>query len=92
MDMRAIDVKAMWHPQGLSELQGILNGNILHSTFDFGQGTPIWKNPIKKVHLLGSFSIRKDLLAQETESVLHYYKSTMPLENKVRIIDPNFGT
>ena len=41
MDMRAIDVKAMWHPQGLSELQGILNGNILHSTFDFGQGTPI---------------------------------------------------
>ena len=50
------------------------------------------KNPVKKVHLLGSFSIRKDLLAQETELVLHYYKSSMPLENKVHIIDPNFGT
>ena len=50
------------------------------------------KNPVKKVHLLGSFSIWKDLLAQETELVLHYYKSSMPLKNKVHIIDPNFGT
>ena len=50
------------------------------------------KNPIKKVHLLGSFSIRKDLLAQETKLVLHYYKSSIPSENKVRIIDPNSGT
>ena len=50
------------------------------------------KNPIKKVHLLGSFSIRKDLLAQETKLVLHYYKSSIPSKNKVRIIDLNSGT
>ena len=50
------------------------------------------KNLVKKVPLLRYFSIRKDLLAQETESVLHYYKSSMPSENKVCIIDPNFGT
>ena len=48
MDTRAIDVKATWHPRGLSELQGILNGNILHFTFDFGQGTPIWKESRKE--------------------------------------------
>ena len=48
MDTRAIDVKATWHPRGLSELQGILNGNILHFTFDSSQGTPIWKESRKE--------------------------------------------
>ena len=51
MDIRATDVKATWHPYGLSELQGILNGNILHFTFDSDQGTPIWK----EFHKEGTF-------------------------------------
>ena len=50
------------------------------------------KNLIKKVLLLRYFSIRKDLSTQETESILHDYKSSMPSENKVRMINPNSGT
>ena len=59
MDTRATDVKATWHPWGLSELQGILNGNILHSTFDSGQGTPIWKESCKEGTFIRIFFHKK---------------------------------
>ena len=36
-------VKATWHPHGLSKLQEIPNGNILHPTIDPGQWTLIWE-------------------------------------------------
>ena len=39
-DTRWTDIKAMCHPHGLSELQGILNGNILHPMIDPSQWNP----------------------------------------------------
>ena len=47
MEIRAMDVKAMWHPHDLSELQGILNGNVLLSTIDPCQKPPIWEESHK---------------------------------------------
>ena len=67
MDIRATDVKATWHPYGLSELQGILNENILHSTFEPSQGTPIWEESHKIRTFIRILSIRRYVLAQETE-------------------------
>jgi len=40
MGPRPTDTKAMWHPHGLSKLQGILNGNILRPTITPGQWSP----------------------------------------------------
>ena len=40
MGPRTMDIEAMWHPHGLSKLQEILNGNILHPTIAPGQWSP----------------------------------------------------
>ena len=64
MDMRATNVKAMWNLHVLSELQGILNGNILRPTLGFGQRTPIWEESHEICTFIKIFSIRKDLSAQ----------------------------
>ena len=61
--IRATDVKATWHPYGLSELQGILNENILHSTFELSQGTPIWEESHKIRTFIRILSIRRYVLA-----------------------------
>ena len=37
MGLRPTDIMATWHPHGLSELQGILNGNTLRPTIAPGQ-------------------------------------------------------
>ena len=37
---RLMGIRVTWHPHGLSKLQGILNGNILHLTVDLGQWNP----------------------------------------------------
>ena len=66
MDTRATNVKAMWQPQGLSELQGILNGNILRSMFGLGQGSPIWEESHEIRTFIRILSIRKCLSAQGT--------------------------
>ena len=64
MDMRATNGKATWHPCGFSELQGILNGNILRSTFDLGQATPIWEKSQEIRTFINIFFVRKNLFAQ----------------------------
>ena len=66
MDTRANNVKPTWHPHDLSELQGILNGNILHSTFGLCQGTPIWEESHEICTFIKTLSIRKDLSTQGT--------------------------
>ena len=68
MDGYKVDgANAMWHPRGLSNLQGALNGNILRFTIDHSQETSIWEEYHEILHLLGCFSIRKYLLGQETK-------------------------
>ena len=63
---RATNVKATWHPYGLSELQGILNGNILRSTFGLGQGTLVWEESHEIRTFIRILIIRKGLSAQGT--------------------------
>ena len=66
MGPRPIDIEAMWHPYGLSKLQGILNGNILRPTIAPDNGVPIWEESRKIRTLKMIFSRRKVLFVQET--------------------------
>ena len=59
-----MDIKATWYPRGLSGLQVILNGNILHPTIDLGQ-----RNPYKGKILHNTY-IYKDLSHKETSFYL----------------------
>ena len=81
-----MDIKATWHLHDLSDLQGTLNGNVLHLTINPSQ----WNLNVERISQ--NTYIYEDLphkgnisLSKKRKSVLHYYKNPKPLENKVRI-------
>ena len=93
MDIKETSSKSTWHLCGLSGLQETSKGNFLHPTINPNQRN-LYIERIPR-----DTCIYEDLPHKETSSsqrkqmsVLHYYKNPKPLEIKVHIIYPNFGT